>query len=137
METSLKTNGTLLVVDDDRDVLTAARLLLKRHFGKVLTREDPEDIEALMAEQRIDVFLIDMNFSIGCNTGAEGLKWLQRIISADPDAVVVLMTAFGDLNTAVRAMRDGAADFVLKPWKTTSCWRRSTWPLHCAPLAER
>lgn len=109
--------GTILVVDDDRDVLTAARLLLKKRFGQVLTLENPAEIEATMAKQRIDVFLIDMNFSIGRNTGAEGLQWLQHILSLDPDAVVVLMTAFGDLNTAVRAMRDGAADFVLKPWQ--------------------
>lgn len=109
--------ATLLVVDDDGDVLTAARLLLREHFGRVLTTQDPADIEPLMASERIDVFLIDMNFAIGRNSGDEGLKWLDRITTLDPDAVVVLMTAFGDLNTAVRAMREGAADFVLKPWQ--------------------
>ena len=110
-------NATLLVVDDDRDVLTAARLLLRDHFGRVLITQEPDDIADLMASERIDVFLIDMNFAIGRNSGAEGLKWLDRITTTDPDAVVVLMTAFGDLNTAVRAMREGAADFVLKPWQ--------------------
>ncbi|MEM9057957.1 MAG: sigma-54 dependent transcriptional regulator [Pseudomonadota bacterium] len=110
-------DGTILVVDDDRDVLTAARLLLKKRFGTVLTQESPDAIDAVMAAHRVDVFLIDMNFSIGRNTGAEGLKWLRHILAADPDAVVVLMTAFGDLNTAVSAMREGAADFVLKPWQ--------------------
>jgi len=70
-----------------------------------------------MAAQRIDVFLVDMNFAIGRNSGAEGLKWLDHITAIDADAVVVLMTAFGDLNTAVQAMREGAADFVLKPWQ--------------------
>lgn len=109
--------ATILVVDDDPDVLTAARLLLRQHFDKVLTAEDPQEIEALMAAQRIDVFLVDMNFVIGRNSGAEGLKWLDRITAIDADAVVVLMTAFGDLNTAVQAMREGAADFVLKPWQ--------------------
>ncbi len=109
--------ATLLVVDDDGDVLTAARLLLREHFGRVLTSQNPADIEPLMASERIDVFLIDMNFAIGRNSGDEGLKWLDRITTLDPDAVVVLMTAFGDLNTAVRAMREGAADFVLKPWQ--------------------
>lgn len=109
--------ATLLVVDDDGDVLTAASLLLREHFGRVLTSQDPADIETLMANERIDVFLIDMNFAIGRNSGDEGLKWLDRITTLDPDAVVVLMTAFGDLNTAVRAMREGAADFVLKPWQ--------------------
>ena len=109
--------ATILVVDDDPDVLTAARLLLRGQFAKVLTTEDPDSIEALMAANTIDVCLVDMNFAIGRNTGAEGLKCLQRILQQDPDAVVVLMTAFGDLNTAVRAMREGAADFVLKPWQ--------------------
>lgn len=109
--------STLLIVDDDNDVLTAARLALREHFGCVLITQNPADIEALMGRQHIDVFLIDMNFAIGGNDGEEGLKWLDRITTLDPDAVVVLMTAFGDLNTAVRAMREGAADFVLKPWQ--------------------
>ena len=110
-------SATVLVVDDDPDVLMAARLLLRQHFKDVLTADDPNEIETLMAKGRIDVFLIDMNFAIGRNTGTEGLKWLRRILQIDADAVVVLMTAFGDLNTAVRAMREGAADFVLKPWQ--------------------
>jgi len=113
----MTSSATILIVDDDRDVLSAARLLLRAHFARVLTSQDPSEIEQLMASERIDVFLLDMNFAIGRNSGKEGLKWLDRITSADPDAVVVLMTAFGDLNTAVRAMREGAADFVLKPWQ--------------------
>ena len=109
--------ATILVVDDDADVLMAARLLLQKHYSRVLTAEDPADIKSMMAAERIDVFLLDMNFAIGRNTGAEGLQWLQYVLGEDPDAVVVLMTAFGDLNTAVQAMREGAADFVLKPWQ--------------------
>ena len=109
--------ATILIVDDDGDVLTAARLLLQKHYSRVLTTQNPDDIKSLMAAEHIDVFLVDMNFAIGRNTGAEGLHWLQYILQQDPDAVVVLMTAFGDLNTAVQAMRDGAADFVLKPWQ--------------------
>ena len=109
--------ASILVVDDDADVLTAARLLLRKAYSRVLTTENPDDIRSLMAAEQIDVFLLDMNFAIGRNTGAEGLQWLQYILSEDPDAVVVLMTAFGDLNTAVQAMREGAADFVLKPWQ--------------------
>ena len=109
--------ATILVVDDDPDVLTAARLLLKQHFDRVLTTADPAEIETIMQSSAIDVFLVDMNFAIGRNSGAEGLKWLGHILSLDPDAVIVLMTAFGDLNVAVRAMREGAADFVLKPWQ--------------------
>ncbi len=110
-------HGTVVIVDDDPDVLTAARLLLKAHFRRVITHENPEDIEGTLSREAVDVFLLDMNFAIGRNTGAEGLKWLQRIREIDPEAVVVLMTAFGDLNTAVDAMRLGAADFVLKPWQ--------------------
>ena len=113
----MNTRATILVVDDDPDVLTAARMLLQQHFGRVLTTETPDQVEAIMAGTRIDVFLVDMNFAIGRNTGAEGLRWLGRILAMDPDAVVVLMTAFGDLNVAVQAMREGAADFVLKPWQ--------------------
>ena len=109
--------ATILVVDDDADVLTAARLLLRQHYSRVLTTRDPEDLRELMSAESIDVFLLDMNFAIGRNTGAEGLQWLRYILDRDPDAVVVLMTAFGDLNTAVAAMREGAADFVLKPWQ--------------------
>lgn len=109
--------ATVLVVDDDPDVLTAARLLLQQHFQQVMTAEDPNEIEVMLSKGHIDVFLIDMNFAIGRNTGEEGLKWLDRILAVDADAVVVLMTAFGDLNTAVQAMRDGAADFILKPWQ--------------------
>ena len=113
----MRISATVLVVDDDPDVLVAARLLLRQHFSEVLTTETPEAIEAYMAKGQIDVFLVDMNFAIGRNSGTEGLKWLQRILAVDPDAVVVLMTAFGDLNVAVQAMREGAADFVLKPWQ--------------------
>jgi DNA-binding NtrC family response regulator len=113
----MTSNATILVVDDDPDVLTAARLLLRQHFGHVLTSEDPARIDELMSGETIDVYLLDMNFAIGRNTGAEGLHWLQHIRSTDPDAVVILMTAFGDLNIAVKAMREGATDFVLKPWQ--------------------
>lgn len=109
--------ATVLIVDDDPDVLTAARMLLRKHYSRVLTTENPADLLALMDKDRIDVFLVDMNFAIGRNTGAEGLHWLNVILTRDPDAVVILMTAFGDLNTAVQAMRDGATDFVLKPWQ--------------------
>jgi len=109
--------ASILVVDDDSDVLMAARMLLQKHYSRVLTAEDPADIKSMMAAGQIDVFLLDMNFAIGRNTGAEGLQWLQYILGEDPDAVVILMTAFGDLNTAVQAMREGAADFVLKPWQ--------------------
>ncbi len=113
----MKSRAAILIVDDDPDVLAAARILLSQYFEKILTTADPEDVPALMASEHIDVFLVDMNFTIGRNKGIEGLNCLEQIRSIDPDAVVVLMTAFGDLNTAVQAMREGAADFVLKPWQ--------------------
>ena len=113
----MDSRATILVVDDDADVLTAARLLLRQHFGKILTTADPDDIPELMASERVDVFLVDMNFAIGENRGIEGLNCLEQIKDIDADAVVVLMTAFGALNTAVQAMREGAADFILKPWQ--------------------
>ena len=113
----MKSRATILVVDDDSDVLTAARLLLRQYFESVLTTVDPNDVPELMASERIDVFLVDMNFAIGQNRGVEGLNCLEQIKDIDADAVVVLMTAFGDLNTAVQAMREGASDFILKPWQ--------------------
>ena len=113
----MESRATILVVDDDADVLTAARLLLRQFFQAVLTTTDPGDIPALMSKEQIDVFLVDMNFAIGQHKGVEGLNCMEQIKRLDPDAVVVLMTAFGALNTAVQAMREGAADFVLKPWQ--------------------
>jgi len=113
----MKSRATILVVDDDSDVLAAARLLLRQYFEKILTTTDPGDVPELMDSERIDVFLVDMNFAIGQNRGVEGLNCLEQIKNIDADAVVVLMTAFGDLNTAVQAMREGASDFILKPWQ--------------------
>ncbi len=107
---------TILVVDDDPDVLTAARLLLKQQF-EVITLEDPAKIFDCLDAEPVDVCLLDMNFAFGTNTGEEGLSLMKSIQARDPAAVVVLMTAFGDLNTAVTAVREGAADFVLKPWQ--------------------
>jgi len=114
---AMQSRATILVVDDDADVLQAASLLLRQFFGAVLTTTDPSDVPELMKTKRIDVFLVDMNFAIGQHSGVEGLNCMEQIRNIDPDAVVVLMTAFGALNTAVQAMREGAADFVLKPWQ--------------------
>jgi DNA-binding NtrC family response regulator len=108
---------SVLVVDDDRDILTAARLLLKRHVDAVTTTQQPEQIPALMSEHRFDVVLLDMNFVTGERSGREGLTWMKRILEADPEAVVVLMTAYTAVETAVEAMKLGAFDFVAKPWQ--------------------
>jgi DNA-binding NtrC family response regulator len=107
---------SILIVDDDNDILTAARLLLKRHVGRVVTANQPERIPALMAETVFDVVLLDMNFVTGERSGREGLTWLSRILEIDPEAVVVLITAYTAVDTAVEAMKLGAFDFVAKPW---------------------
>jgi DNA-binding NtrC family response regulator len=109
-------SGRILVVDDDSGVLTAARLLLKRHFAVVQTESDPHKLPELV-RAGFDVVLLDMNFARGSNSGAEGLAWLRKILEIDPGLVVVLMTAYGDVSTAVSAIKSGATDFVLKPWQ--------------------
>jgi DNA-binding NtrC family response regulator len=108
--------GRILVVDDDAGVLTAAKLLLKRHFPVVQTESDPARLPALL-DGSFDVVLLDMNFAIGADNGADGFRWLERILQIDPGIVVILMTAYGDVALAVRAIKSGATDFVLKPWQ--------------------
>ncbi len=108
--------GNILVIDDDPDVLTAAHLLLKRRYGQVSVEEDPEQIPRHLAERHWDVILLDMNFAIGANSGEEGLRWLAHIQQEQPGALVILMTAYGAVETAVKALKEGAADFILKPW---------------------
>ena len=108
--------GQILVVDDDEDVLVSAQLLLKRSFAAVAITPRAEDLPRLLRERELDVILLDMNFSRGATSGEEGLRWLEVILAADPDAVVVVMTAHGGVETAVEAMKKGATDFVQKPW---------------------
>jgi len=110
-------SGTVLVVDDDQDILTASRLLLRREFASVHTCKDPNNVPALLAEHDIDVVLLDMNFGPGESTGEDGLIWLKKILTIDPEVVVVMITAHGSLNTAVSAMKLGAVDFIAKPWQ--------------------
>jgi len=108
---------SILIVDDDNDILTAARLLLKRHFERVVTANQPERIPALLAETAFDVVLLDMNFVTGERSGREGLTWMSRILEIDAEAIVVLITAYSAIDTAVEAMKLGAFDFVAKPWQ--------------------
>jgi len=107
----------ILVVDDDDDILTASKLLLKRKFGFVQTTNDPEQIPMLLAANHFDAILLDMNFSPGESSGKQGFTWLKRILELDPDSVVVMITAHGNLDLAVEAMKHGATDFVSKPWQ--------------------
>ena len=109
--------GRILVVDDDEDILGAARLLLKPHVALVQALKDPGRIPLLMKEETYDVILLDMNFTKGAIGGEEGFSWLRRILAADPLAVVILITAYGDVGMAVRAIKEGATDFILKPWQ--------------------
>ena len=107
---------SVLVVDDNEDVLTAIRLLLRDVAATVHTATSPAALPTLLRETRYDVVLLDMNFSRDASSGREGLQWLGHIRSIDPEAVVVLITGYGDVDLAVRAMKHGAADFVTKPW---------------------
>ena len=107
---------SILVIDDDTDVLTAVRLLLKPEVREVVTEKNPENIPALLAKQIPDLVLLDMNFKASINTGNEGIFWLKRIKELKPDTSVVMITAYGDIDLAVRSLKEGAADFVVKPW---------------------
>ncbi|MFQ5648621.1 MAG: sigma-54-dependent transcriptional regulator [bacterium] len=109
--------GKVLVVDDDQDILLAARLFLKNHFLLIHTESDPEAIPTQLKNESYDVILLDMNFALGASSGQEGFQWLDNILDLDPSAVVVLTTAYGDVQMAVRAIKEGAMDFVLKPWQ--------------------
>ena len=112
-----KKTGNILVVDDNEDLLLAARLFLKHHFSVVHTEQHPEKIPSLMNNENYDVILLDMNFTLDATSGVEGFMWLDKILQIDPSAVVILITAFGDVEMAVRAVKAGATDFVLKPWQ--------------------
>lgn len=112
-----KKNGKILIVDDSEDILHAARLFLKQHFAVVQTEKNPESISALLKNETFDVVMLDMNFSRGATDGKEGFLWLNRILEMDPSAVVIFITAFGDIETAVRGIKEGATDFILKPWQ--------------------
>ena len=115
MTTKLQ-NSNVLIVDDDADVLLAAEIVLKPHFGKVTTANDPERLPVLLADGDYDVLLLDMNFSAGRTSGQEGLDWLNTAQRVSPDTKVILMTAYGAVETAVKAIKEGASDFVVKPW---------------------
>ncbi|MEE4281095.1 MAG: sigma-54 dependent transcriptional regulator [Pseudomonadales bacterium] len=113
----MRDDSTLLIVDDDEDILTAGKLLLQRHYARVDTCADPELIPELIAATDYAAILLDMNFGPGESSGAAGLAWLQKILLLNPDAVVVLITAHGDMDMAVEAMKIGATDFIAKPWQ--------------------
>lgn len=110
------TKGKLLIVDDNKSILSALELLLQDEFDEVKTIANPNQLPSIIESNEFDLVLLDMNFSAGVNTGNEGLYWLSRIREIKPDLEVVLFTAYGDVELAVKALKQGGADFVLKPW---------------------
>ncbi|MDD4745756.1 MAG: sigma-54 dependent transcriptional regulator [Salinivirgaceae bacterium] len=109
--------GKILVVDDNEDILISLKLLLKSHVDLVVTETNPENIETHILKNKFDAILLDMNFKHDAISGQEGLFWLEKILEIDPAAVVIFITAYGNTEKAVRAIKAGAADFILKPWQ--------------------
>jgi two-component system response regulator HydG len=109
-------NASILVIDDDTDVLTAVRLLLKTESKEVITEKNPENLRSHLSKTNFDVILLDMNFNSSINTGNEGLFWLKEVKKLKPETAVVMITAYGDIDLAVRSLKEGASDFVVKPW---------------------
>lgn len=112
-----KKQGKILAVDDNVDILFALKLLLKSHFELIHTTENPEEIIDKHKKENYDVFLLDMNFTKDAISGNEGFYWLEQILKHDPEAVVIFITAYGDVENAVKAIKMGASDFVHKPWQ--------------------
>ncbi len=110
-------NTTILIVDDDKDLLTAVQILLRPKVGKVLTERNPENLRAVLEREKVDVLLLDMNFKSALNTGNEGLFWLKEIKSRFPKIIIVMITAYGAIDLAVKSVKLGAADFIVKPWQ--------------------
>ena len=109
-------NASILVVDDDLDMLTAVRLLLKTEVKEIVTEKNPENLRWHLSKDSFDIILLDMNFTSAINTGNEGLFWLKKVKELKPDTDVIMVTAYGDIDLAVRTLKEGAADFVVKPW---------------------
>jgi two-component system response regulator HydG len=112
-----QTLGKILIIDDNEDLLFAAKMLLKKHAKEVVIEKDPRRIPFLVNNNSFDVILLDMNFREDTTSGKEGFYWLSQIKEIDPKAVVILITAFGDVEMAVQALKEGATDFILKPWQ--------------------
>lgn len=112
-----KIDAKILIVDDDQDVLLAAKLFLKQHFTVVHTEKNPDNIPNLLANENYDVILLDMNFSKDATSGKEGFHWLNVILNTDPAAVVIFITGYGDIELAVQGIKEGATNFLLKPWE--------------------
>lgn len=112
-----KTQANIVVIDDQEDILFAVKMLLKKHFETIHTLNNPKNVVKLLSENTIDVVLLDMNYRIGFEDGREGLYLLKEIKTLSPKTAIILMTAFGKLETAVEGLKMGAFDYVLKPWE--------------------
>ncbi len=110
-------NASILVVDDDQDVLLAIKLLLRPLVKEVTTEKNPERIQSLLSTQKFDLILLDMNYNSSLNTGNEGIFWLRKIRQIDANVPIIMITAYGDIDLAVKSVKEGASDFVLKPWQ--------------------
>ena len=108
--------ASILVIDDDTDVLTAVRLLLRPQVKEIVVEKNPEQIPSLLKSHTFDVVLLDMNYKSALNTGNEGLYWLKKIKELKPETAVIMITAYGDIDLAIRSLKEGAFDFVVKPW---------------------
>lgn len=109
-------NASILIVDDDEDVLITSQIILKQYFESIETLSSPKTLENRLRQKSFDVIVLDMNFKAGITSGNEGIFWLSRIQSLAPQAQVILQTAYGDIDLAVRSIREGAVDFLPKPW---------------------
>ncbi len=107
---------TILIIDDEEDILFTLKMLLKNHIGHVFTESNPFHLPRLIRQHQPDLILLDLNYRAGAKTGEEGLNWLTKIKSISPDTQVIILTAHGDIEIAVRALKNGAADFIEKPW---------------------
>ena len=116
--------GTILVIDDNEAILTALKYCLAGTFERVITLTSPESVISLLEQEEVSIILLDMNFTLGVNSGQDGLLWLQAIRKRHPEIPVVLITAYADVSLAVRGLKRGAADFITKPWDNDELLRK-------------
>ena len=112
-------NTSILVIDDDTDVLIAMKMLLKSQVKEVVVEKNPNNLISVLKKNKFDLVILDMNYNSVVNTGNEGIYWLTKIKEIDKNIAVILITAYGDLDLAIRALKKGASDFIVKPWKNT------------------
>lgn len=116
--------GTILIIDDNEAVLTALKYCLSAMFDRIVTLTSPDKVLTLLQQERMNMVMLDMNFSLGVNSGQDGLFWLRAIRHRHPELPVVLMTAYADVQLAVRGLKSGAADFITKPWDNDELIRK-------------